>query len=80
MRVELAKLPTHLLQFLEAHERFAATETRPTDRELAKRLGVTRDTIIHRRNRIRYFGIDLPPLGPRGFRKASNSQQLDLFN
>ena len=80
MRAYIENLPSRLRDFLEAHESYAIADDKPTDDGLAARLGVSRETIIARRKRIRQLGINLPSLAPRGFQPRANSNQLTFFN
>ncbi len=68
----LKQLSYRDVKFLDEYCRYMADATNPRDADLAKRLGVTRDTILHRRRRIREAGFNLPPLAPRGFRKPGD--------
>ena len=76
MRAYLNRLSERDLAFVNAHAEFEG-EPNACDKELARRLNVTRRTIINRRNRLRSKGVPLMPFRTRG---RDTSNQGLLFN
>lgn len=80
MRASLRALSKKDLAFVVAHEGFELESVDPCDSKLAERLGVTRQTIIARRRRIRLMGVPLFPFRGRGNRRPEDPNQGNLFN
>ena len=76
-----ASLLTHEeREFLMAHTSYELEASNPCDTELAQRLGVSRNTILNRRRRIRSKGVPLYPFRRRGYQEPVNPRQGNLFN
>lgn len=80
MRASLTSISKKDLDFVTVHASYELETPEPTDGDLANRLGVTRQTIINRRNRLRSLGIPLYPFRGRGYHPKHDPNQRLLFN
>lgn len=80
MRASLTALSEKDLAFVAAHATYELESNEPHDSELAQRLGVTRQTILNRRRRLRSKGVPLYPFRGRGYQAKADPRQGNLFN
>ena len=80
MRASLTELSKKDLAFVVAHANYELESPEPRDGDLAERLGVTRQTILNRRRRLRSKGVPLYPFRGRGYQAKHDPRQGNLFN
>lgn len=79
MRASLKELSEKELAFVAAHASYELEASDPHDSDLANRLGVTRQTILNRRRRLRSKGVPLLPFRGRGYQEKPDPRQGLLF-
>jgi biotin operon repressor len=79
VRAYLISLTPKDREFVVAHATYEVEAQEPCDRDFAERLGVTRQTILNRRRRLRSRGVPLYPFRNRGYQARSNPLQGELF-